>query len=259
VVLNAGFRYDYYSNVKGNFDPRAALIYRPASQTALKFIYGEAFRVPNVYELYYSISPNLPNPFLGPEKIRSTEFIWEQGLAKRLSFSTSVFYNHINGLITQEPVEHDQLIFRNLQDAFATGVEFEVKGQLFHGLEGDASYSFQETKDSDTHRLLSNSPRNLVKVSLSQPLLRRHLYLSLDSQYRSSIQSLGGSRVSPFDVVNFTVLGRNLGTHLDVSASLYNLLDKTYYDPPSADNLSLPIQQDGRSFRVKLTWHPGGQ
>ncbi len=103
LSLNVGFRYDYYSALQASTDPRVALIYRPWRQTAFKFIYGEAFRVPNVYELYYSIPPNLANPALTPEKIRNTEFVWEQGLGSHLWFSTSAFYSSIQGLITQEP------------------------------------------------------------------------------------------------------------------------------------------------------------
>ena len=68
--------------------------------------------------------------------------------------------------------------------------------------------------------------------------------------------SAGGS-VSPFSIVNFTLLGRNLGKHVDASASIYNLLDKKYFDPASGDTVQQAIQQDGRSLRIKITWHPG--
>jgi len=108
-----------------------------------------------------------------------------------------------------------------------------------------------------TGQFLSNSPRNLVKLSLSQPLLRRRMFVSLDAQYRSRIQSLVGGSASPFSIVNFTLLGRRIGKHVDLSASVYNLLDKQYFDPPSSENFSQAIQQDGRSFRVKMTWHLG--
>ncbi len=256
-AFNAGFRYDYYSNVRDSFDPRIALVYRPRNQAALKFVYGEAFRAPNVYELYYSSFPNLANPFLKPEKIRSTELIWEQAVSKRLSLSASAFHNIIKGLITEEPADHDAVIFRNLRNATSLGLEFEINGQLLRDIEGKASYSFQETKDRETHQFLSNSPRSLVKLSLSQPLLRKHVFVSIDAQYRSRTYPLDGKPVSPFTVVNLTLLSRDIGSHLDLSAGLYNVLDKGYYDPPSGGNLSLPIQQDGRNFRVKLTWHPG--
>jgi len=232
------------------------LIYRPWSQTAFKFIYGQAFRAPNVYELYYSVAPNLPNPALHSEKIRTTEFVWEQGLS-RLWLSTSAFYNTIDDLITQEPVGSTSLIFRNLQNVESTGLELEVKGELFRRLEGDASYSFQETKDRYTGQFLSNSPRNLVKLGLSQPLLGKRVFVSLDAQYRSRIQSLASGAVSPFAVVNLTLLARKISRHMDLSASIYNLLDKSYFDPPSGENLQQAIQQDGRSFRVTMTWHLG--
>jgi outer membrane receptor protein involved in Fe transport len=257
LSLNAGFRYDYYNATQASFDPRAALIYRPWSRSVLKFIYGEAFRAPNVYELYYSILPNLANPTLKPEKIRTTEFVWEQGLASHVWFSTSAFYNDIDDLITQEPADNDSLIFRNLQQVSSRGLEFEVRGQVPHGPEGAASYSFQETKNLVTDQFLSNSPRTLVKLNLSQPLWKKRVSISLDAQYRGRIQTSDGSVVAPFSIVNFTFLGRKLARHVDLSASIYNLLDKKYFDPASGDTLQHAIEQDGRSFRVKMTWHPG--
>ena len=257
LALNVGFRYDFYSALHASGDPRFALIYHPWRRTGFKFIYGEAFRVPNVYELYYSTPPYLPNPALGSEKIRNAEFIWEQGLGSHFWFSTSAFYSTIQGLITQEP-DGDNFIFRNLKSVRSTGLEVEVKGQLSHGLEGRASYSFQQTKETSSGQFLSDSPRNLVTLNLSQPLLGRRMFVSLDAQYRSRIQTLTGSSVSPFSVVNITLLARNLGKHMDLSASLYNLLNKKYFDPASAENLQQQIQQDGRTFRVKMTWHWGG-
>ncbi|HZQ69930.1 MAG TPA: TonB-dependent receptor [Terriglobales bacterium] len=257
LTVNAGLRYDYYNRTEASTDPRAAVIYRPRSSTALKYIYGEAFRVPNVYEMYYSIFPNFPNPALHPEKIRSNEAVWEQGITNHLWVTTSVFYNQMYGLITEEPFAGGGTIFRNLQDVRSAGAELELRGQVWHGLEGAASYSFQQTRDTGTDKLLSNSPRNLVKLRFSQPLLHRRMFVSLDAQYRSRIQSLASGTVSPFTVLNLNLLGRNLGKHLDLSLGVHNLLDKYYFDPPSSENLQLPIPQDGRSFRIKLTWHPG--
>jgi iron complex outermembrane receptor protein len=259
LALNASFRYDYYSALDASTDPRVALIYRPGRQSTFKFIYGMAFRVPNVYELYYSVDPNLPNPALDPERIHSTEFVWEQGLGTHLWFSTSAFYSSIQGLITQEPVGDNSVIFRNLGNVRSSGLEVEVKGQLSQGLEGRASYSFQQTKDTSSGQFLSNSPRNLVTLNLSQPLWGRRIFVSLDAQYRSRVQDLAGGPVSPFAVVNATLLARNLGKHMDLSASIYNLLNKQYFDPPSTENLQQAIQQDGRSFRVKMTWRWGGR
>ncbi len=257
LALNAGFRYDYYSSINSSTDPRVALIYRPAPSTALKLLYGEAFRVPNVYERFYSIAPNLPNPALQPERIHSTEFVWEQELSRRFWLSSSAFHNTMDDLITQESASDDLLIFRNVQNVESNGLELELKSQLSHGLEAVASYSFQETKDQNTHRLLDNSPRTLAKFNLTQPLLGKTLFASVDAQYRSRIESQTEGSISPFSVVNATLLGRKIGKHGDLSASVYNLFDKRYSDPVSSENLQTSIPQDGRNFRVTMTWHLG--
>jgi iron complex outermembrane receptor protein len=257
LTLNAGLRYDDYSDVAGGTDPRAALIYRPASKTDLKFIYGEAFRIPNVYERYYSDTPNLPNPSLLPEKLHSTEFVWEQGVSSRLWLSTSAFHITMDSLITAESTDNGMQIFRNVQDVRSDGIELELKGRLAHGFEGDVSYSFQEAKDSDANQFLNTSPRHLAKLDLVQPLLRRTLFVSANAQYRSGMTTFVGNSISPFTIVNLDVFGRRIYRHLDLSATLYNLLNKTYYDPPSTAVPEAAIQQDGRTFRVQMTWFLG--
>ena len=257
LALNAGVRFDHYSGFAGSTDPRVALVYRPKSQTNLKFIYGKAFRIPNVYERYYAAVPDLPNPALQPEKLNSTEAVWEQGLTDRVWISTSAFHITADGLISQMMLDDGSFIFRNIQDAVSNGIEFELRGRLPHGLEGVVSYSFQEAKDRDTQLSLNNSPRHLGKVDLVQPMMRRKLFASLNAQYRSGMTTFAGESVSSFPVVNFDLFGQQIGKHLDLSVSLNNLLDKTYYDPPSTAVPEGSIQQDGRTFRVKMTWHLG--
>jgi iron complex outermembrane receptor protein len=199
----------------------------------------------------------VPNPKLKPEKIRTAEVVWEQGLSRHLWLSTSVFYTRMHGLITAEALNGNYQIYRNLQETKSTGTEEEIRGQLSNGLEGSASYSFQHTKDADSDLALSNSPTHLVKLSLSQSLIRDQLSISVDGQYRSRIQSLLGQPISPSSVLNLTLLARKLGRHLDLSASVYNVLGKRNFDPPSNENLRLPIQQDGRGLRFTMAWHWG--
>ncbi len=259
LSLNVGFRDDYYNTYASSFDPRAALIYRPWQQTAIKVIYGESFRVPNVYEQYYYWPFPVNTGPLKPERSRSTEVVWEQGISKRVWLTASGFHVDTHDLITEVPRSDGSFLFENSGNANSTGAEFEIRGQLPAGLDGAISYSFQETKDENTGRLLSDAPRNLVKVSLSQPFLHRKMFATLDAHYRGRVNPLDSRPVSPFTVMNFTLLSRNIGGHVDFSVSAYNIFDKKYFDPPSSSNFQLPIQQDGRSVRLKLTWHSGAQ
>jgi outer membrane receptor for ferrienterochelin and colicins len=257
IALNAGFRYDYYSTVRASKDPRAALIYHPGADATVKLVYGEAFRIPNVYEKYYSIPPNAPNPSLNPEKLRSTEVVWEQGLPGHFWFSMSAFHNTMDDLITQSPFGNGLFIYRNLQKVESDGIELEIKGQTPRGFEGSASYSFQETKDRDSHQFLDNSPRTLFKINAIEPLAHRSLFASMDAQYRSGMTTFTGSPISPFIVVNASLLGRRIGRRMDLSASLYNLMNKKYYDPPSTGLSESAVQQDGRNVLIEMTWHLG--
>jgi outer membrane receptor protein involved in Fe transport len=51
LTLDAGVRYDHYSTFGGTTNPRLALIYRPASKTTLKLLYGDAFSARDVYQI----------------------------------------------------------------------------------------------------------------------------------------------------------------------------------------------------------------
>jgi len=58
----------------------------------------------------------------------------------------------------------------------------------------------------------------------------------------------------PSALVNLTLFSKNLVKNLEASAGVYNLLDTTYFDPASRFHLQNKIAQDGRTFRVKLTY-----
>ena len=62
LILNVGIRYDHYSTFGGTTNPRAALIYNPWENTTLKLLYGQSFRAPNMFELYYDAPGNEGNP-----------------------------------------------------------------------------------------------------------------------------------------------------------------------------------------------------
>jgi outer membrane receptor for ferrienterochelin and colicins len=254
LVLNAGFRYDNYDALEGSINPRAALIYRSRRHTALKLLYGTAFRVPNAYELYYGAYGVTPPTHLSPETIRSIELVWEQGLGQHLSLSTSAYANRIDNLISQQLNPDLSYTFRNLDKAKSAGLELELDGKLPSGWEGGASYAFQQTRNPAIDQVLSNSPQHLAKLKLSAPLFKKKLFASLDSQYTSRRGTLSGASVQGFALFNITLLSRNLPHHLELSGSVYNLFDKTYFDPGSAEHRQDAIQQDGRSFRLKLTW-----
>ena len=255
LSLSAGLRYDHYSDFGGTTNPRLGLIYHPHHTTALKLLYGTAFRAPEPFEMTPDYGPFYDNNLqLKPETIRSVEGVVEETLGQHFTLEGSVFRNWINNLITIETNPADgQSIYENSGEVDATGVEVELDGRFAGGLQGRASYSYTDTEQPVTHQTLPNSPTQLGKLNLSVPIVHQWLFASLDAQYTSPVQTLAANTVSGFSVFNVTLLGHTLGKHLDVSASVYNILNKKYFDPGRPEDPEDAIQQDGRNFRIKLT------
>ena len=254
LILNGGIRYDHFSTFGGTLNPRAALIYQPAEATTLKAVYGQAFRAPNAYENFYESSINKRNPRLSPETIRSYELIWEQQLGKHWRTSTSLVLDDIKGLIGYSQDPSDNLYyFDNLDSVRNKGAEVEVEGQWGNGFRGRASYSHALTEELETGMRLSNSPAHLGKLSLSLPLWGDKLFASAELQAMSRRRTVRGDAVGGALVANATLFSQNLVKGLEVSASVYNLFDERFRDPVASDFTQDSIEQDGRTFRVKLT------
>jgi outer membrane receptor for ferrienterochelin and colicins len=255
LTLSAGLRYDHYSNFGGTTNPRLGLIYHPFQATTLKALYGTAFRAPEPFELAPDFGPFYDNNLqLKPEKIRSIEGVVEQRLGPHFTLSGSVFRNWLDKLISLQTDPGNGLsVYQNFGKANATGVEVEFDGHSANGLQGRASYSYTKVEDPVTHEIFSNSPQHLGKLNLIAPVVQQRLFASLDAQYTSPRQTLAANTVSGYSVFNVTLLAHSLSKHLDLSASVYNLFDKKYFDPGRPEDPEDTIQQDGRNFRIKLT------
>jgi outer membrane receptor for ferrienterochelin and colicins len=251
--LNAGVRYDQYGNFNPSLDPRLALIYNPFTKSTIKAIYGTAFRAPNFLELSDPIFPDI-----GPEKITSYELVYEQGIGQNLKMSLSGFYNRMDHLIFLQNGS-----FTNF-DANAEGTELSLEGVWPNGIRTRASYTFEETRNRDTDQVLTDSPSHLGKINVSVPLYKEKVFASLEFQYVSERdtqhispitgEDVPGRDAAGFGVLNFTLFSQNLVKNLEFSGSVYNLLDTSYSDPATRSHHQDLIKQDGRTFRVKLTY-----
>lgn len=255
--LTAGVRYDHYDTFGGTVNPRLALVFKPLEGTILKLLYGGAFRAPSAFEFYYFDTMTAKsNPSLKPEKIRTYELVYEQYLGDHFRSSLSGFYYRIDDLITQQTDPADSLNqFLNVDSADAKGVEFELEGKWSNGLQGRVSYTYQDARDIQSGKTLSNSPRHLAKLNLVTPLFSEKIFAGIEEQYMSRRTTEAGEKTSEFYITNLTLFSQNLLPRLELSATLYNLFDTNYSDPVSTDlNPIDVVGQDGRTFRVKLTY-----
>jgi iron complex outermembrane receptor protein len=258
VILNVGLRHDHYSSFGGTTNLRLGVLWAPRSGTVLKFLYGGAFRAPNAYELYYDdqgASQNA-NPALNPETIKTYQAVLEQSLGTKARFTVTGFHNRVNDLINQERIDPADpaslFIYRNAGEVWSTGIEAEVDGR-WSSLEGSMSYSYQEAENRATGERLTNSPRQMVKGRFSADFWKGRIVPALDVQYTGPRRTLAGILAGGYTLTNLTLSGRRLLPGLEVSASVYNLFDKSYGDPGGGEHVQDLIPQDGRSFRLKAT------
>ena len=262
--LVAGVRYDAYYNRLSNWSPRAAAIWRPVSTTTAKLLYGQAFRAPNPYELYYGYpcdgcTARLTNPDLDPERIATYEAVLEQAIWRRIEGRIDVYHWHISDLVQQVDLTDSNgsaVQFQNTGSAHSTGMELELRVPLPHDILARATYTLQDARAGGGARL-PNSPRNLGTASVLFPLpwdIEGGTELLVVGPRRT----LAGSSVATATIASLTLARRDLLPHLlpgvGLSASFYNIFDQHYDDPVSSDFVQNAIEQDGFTFRVQLRY-----
>ena len=256
LILNVGVRYDRYSSFGGTLNPRAALIYSFSKATTLKLLYGEAFRAPNQFELFYHDGETSIKPGQGlqPETIRTYEFVIEQTFGERLRSVLSSYYYTVDNIITQHEDPADGLlVYRNGEDVEAFGIEAELEGK-WRGFTGRVSYAWQETKKKNGGRRMANSPTHMAKLNLIAPLWRDHLFAGFETQYISSRQTLAGTSTNDMFLTNLTLFHQSFFPGLELSASIYNLFDQRYGHPGSGEHRQAEIPQNGLTFGVRIQY-----
>ena len=256
ALVNAGLRYDAiepYNTI--NLSPRTALILSPVSGTVFKFIFGEAFRAPNAFERFYSDGVSSePNPDLDPETIRTDEFVWEQRIFEWFQLNTSLYHYDIKDLITQVVDSHTGLLqFQNVSAVSADGMDLEGRETVWKGIELRESFSLCNAVDSQSNERLSNSPMRMAKLNLLVPVVQR-LTAGIEVQYISERLTDARTETGGYAVVNTTLLSRKLWRNMDLSLSIYNLLDHHFVDPVGDAITSGVVAQDGRTFLLKVVY-----
>jgi iron complex outermembrane receptor protein len=249
VSLVLGGRYDRTDAFGDTVNPRLGLVYHPGPRTTLKLLAGRAFRAPNEFETRYYGEASRD---LVPESIRTLEVHGDLLVGGRIRLSAGAFLNRIDDLVSLTTGPQGDLRYENARPIDSRGVEAGAEAQV-RGARGSLTYEFQDTREAGTSQQLTNSPRHMARFAFTVPLPGSTL--GVDAQYLSPRRTLSGGRADGFVVVNCTVTTRHLFWGLELSGSLYNALDRRYADPGSEEHRQDAIAQDGRSFRVRATWH----
>lgn len=251
-----GVRFDDSKNHRAFASPRVALVYRPTPATALKFLYGRAFRNPSTFEMFYDDDgvSYLRNLSLRPEKAHTFEVSVERKLGPRVELAASAYQYRLAGLIEGTTTESGLFQYQNISRARANGVELEFRSRPAQWLEASASLSVQRARNQTLGQTLVNSPGQIAHFHAAVPLANNRLTLSPALRYVGSRVAAYRGRVPGMFLADATAATHRLHRNFDFVFGVRNLLDRRYSDPLSLEHPTRELPLPGRTAFIKLIW-----
>lgn len=252
----AGIRSDIYSESGAYLAPRFAALITPWKTTTVKALYGEAFRVPNIAELYYEDAPSgfKKSDGLQPEHIATLEGIVEQRLSDEYFTTLSVYRYTMNDLIdTRQDLADSLFHYENISSVVSTGISVGMQARYQSGIAAYAHYEYQRTIDKSSDKVLTNSPEHVVKCGVAVPVIDRWM-LSTSWVYETGRTTVYGTSTGTFLLGNVMMVFRSIVPGLDGSMKVRNILDRQYAVPGGVEHVQPSIVQDGRSFDVSVQY-----
>jgi len=260
-----GCRYDYNSLLNNQqFSPRGSLIYQLNPDHSLRFSVSKAHREPTFLESYIDfkgiIDPSSPhiilssigNENLKPEKVVSYELGWMANLTSFWKSHINLFDNEINDLIEGRvvsvypfpPYPPREITFTNSNHKVrAIGGEAGIEYRIINSLTGYLNYSYQELKDTETHKLIRSAPKNKVNAGLhaSPP---GGFSLTLNAHYvdKTYWDSLGvEEKIDDYILVSTRLAYTPPRSDLEAALSVFNLFNDKHREHPLGEKIGQRI------------------
>jgi iron complex outermembrane receptor protein len=245
VWLSTGGRFDAYSTGEQRLTPRLGLIWNATPSTDFKLLYGEAFRVPNVYERASPEGSGSP-PSIKPETNESVEFVVDHKLNSVWQLNAHLYYTKSQDLIIYnalgDAVNGDTVTTEGIETGFSAFFPSNIQ------LRGSAT--FQQTYDANHHNVV-DAPRTLLKFNASAPVYEKWLRASIEVQYVGNRIDNTGASLGDYLTENFTLRALHVWRRWDLSLSIYNLSGTRWADSTNTGQ----IQSVPRSVITRATFN----
>ncbi|HEB28525.1 MAG TPA: TonB-dependent receptor [Porticoccus sp.] len=148
-----GGRFDHYTDFGDYFAPRLALIYHPNTSSALKLLYGNAFRSPSVLEKTNNLFVEGGGGELKPEEVDTYELIWQK-MAPSWRYSIALYHSEITKEIgfgdPSQPFPPYFVKWDNVGTIKSKGVELEGSYQYRQwSFDGNLAHNDTERTEPD--------------------------------------------------------------------------------------------------------------
>lgn len=230
-------------------NPRAGVLYRVHETTMLKLLYGHAFRVPSMWNLFVEATGLLyGDPNLRPETIDTVELALDsipvEGLSLRLNGFVNISENDI--LLQLLPTGGDKYI--NSPGKIIRGAELTTRYLFNKYLDSQLAVGFQEGVERQTDRYIDEIARVLVTFSSTAMALDGKLRVTPALRYVGPRQDLGGATLWN------TTAYYDPNAWLTVGIVAKNIFDKRYADvePVQLDTPSGVVQNQPRTLSAYI-------
>uniref|UniRef100_UPI0035672059 TonB-dependent receptor plug domain-containing protein n=1 Tax=Shewanella sp. TaxID=50422 RepID=UPI0035672059 len=261
ITLTMGLRWDDYNDIDSKLNPRLTLVYQASAQHVFKAIYGEAYRVPSLGDLYDEESGlTQGNQTLRPSVIKSYELVYNY-TGNTFSMSSTLFYNDISDLIGFD--SGDTVSLANIAESSATGIELEWRWKLSESirLRGHGTHLFENKSDVKAQASLTPSEELSPDTYLMTILdwqINSDWQPQLQWFYRSQIDIT--SNPESLSLLHALITYQPSNSHR-WQLKIANLLDKNYQVPMiqqigSIDGQAVnELPTRGRELSLRYSWH----
>ena len=251
-LLNLSARYDKHSDFSAVTSPRAALVWQASPRITLKAISGSSYRVPNVFERYYTDNDvsQIANPDLKPEYIQTNELSAAYRFGATGQVGIAAYQNKMRDMIDQTEVTSGVHTYTNRDRVSARGVEVNAENQWSWGLRLRGSLGWQRSEMEDG-TLLVDSPQRMAKLVASVPVAFG--WTAAGEIIALSSRKGDNGSVPGYVRGNLSLTSAPDKHYGQFSLSIYNLGNQRYDDPASTSLLQRSIEQPGRQFRLRWT------
>ncbi len=211
LQLIAGLRFDHYSDFGDHASPRLAFIFHPTDESALKLLYGNAFRAPSINEQSDNGVIKGGGMDLDPELVDTYEIIWTQS-SKRWHYSLASYLSKVTDTISigisSDPSFGGQ--FDNNVDSKSYGLELDAsyqldRWQLFGNI---SSNKAKFTKPSNTEAFYQAYPDLILHWGFNYQV-NNTLAFSLNNMHQKGRKTWVASELASFTNHRLSSLSRS--------------------------------------------------
>ncbi len=198
----AGTRYTKSTQFGGNISSRVTGIFSLSKNNSIKFMIGQSFRVPTMFELYFDHPTVIGNDQLEPEKSLSYEIAY---LTRFKNFFVQIlgYYANYKSLIQRfTPETGPPSIYKNVSDFSGYGIEVELKYRNVNKFNCFLNYNYIKGIDEKPFSNYTFVPDHKVYFGINKILNK--VSISTNGKYISKTMGFLGA-VKPQFFLNFHI------------------------------------------------------